>query len=96
MLGTIYVGGDDGTAKRVQKIYLGNDLNLAQQVKKVYIGGDDGTAKLVYAWATIDDLIDFKYTNNGNETYIITDWAGTTNGVSGTEIIIPDAQNIIL
>ena len=41
-------------------------------------------------------LVDFVYTNNGNETYTITDWKGTTNGTPGTEIIVPNNPKIIL
>ena len=35
-------------------------------------------------------LIDFNYTDNGDDTYTITGWKGTYNGEASTEIIIPD------
>ena len=41
-------------------------------------------------------LVDFEYTVNSDGTVTITDWLGTTNGASGTEIIIPDDSRIIL
>lgn len=41
-------------------------------------------------------LVDFNYTDNGDGTYTITDWKGTTNGVAGTEIIVPNSNKIIL
>ena len=43
-------------------------------------------------------LVDFNY-NEGEgeeETYILTEWKGTTDGVTGTECIIPDDPRIIL
>ena len=43
-----------------------------------------------------DILVDFNYTDNGNDTYTITSWKGTFNGVSSTELIIPDDPRIIL
>ena len=41
------------------------------------------------------DLIDFNYTINSDNTYTLISWKGTTNGVTnGTEIIIPSNKNI--
>ena len=45
----------------------------------------------------INTLIDFYYTYDANkDTYTITGWKGTTNGVPGTEILIPNDRRIIL
>lgn len=74
---------------------LTNLPNKARRVKKVYVGDDNGIARLCYSVATIEDLIDFEYTNN-NGIYTLTDWNGTTDGIKGTEIIIPDGSNIRL
>ena len=41
-------------------------------------------------------LIDFGYNDNGDGTYTITEWKQTYNGVSSTELIIPDDPRIIL
>ena len=41
-------------------------------------------------------LIDFYYTDNGNGTYTITDWKGTKDGVSSTELVVPNNNKIIL
>ena len=41
-------------------------------------------------------LADFTYTDNGDGTYTITGWNGTYNGVTSTELIIPDNAYIIL
>lgn len=41
-------------------------------------------------------LKDFTYTDNGDDTYTITDWKGTENGQASTRIVIPDHQQIIL
>ena len=40
-------------------------------------------------------LQDFTYVNNGDGTYSLTGWKGTKNGVSSTEIVIPDSDAII-
>jgi hypothetical protein len=40
-------------------------------------------------------LQDFTYVNNGDGTYSLTGWKGTKNGVSSTEIVIPDTDAII-
>jgi hypothetical protein len=42
------------------------------------------------------NLDDFEYTDNGNGTYTLTGWKGTANGVTSTEMIIPDDPSIIL
>ena len=75
---------------------LTNLPNKARRVKKVYVGDANNIARICYSVATIEDLIDFKYTDNNNGTYTLTAWNGTTNGIKGTEIIIPDGSNIIL
>ena len=45
-----------------------------------------------------DVLVDFAYTPSTTNPgmYEITDWNGTTNGVSSTELIIPDDPRIIV
>ena len=47
-------------------------------------------------WTPDDVLQDFTWVDNGDGTYTITDWDGTTNGKPGTEINIPNANYIIL
>ena len=43
------------------------------------------------------NLIDFEYDyDEANDTYTLTDWKGTTNGVVGTEILIPNDERIII
>lgn len=42
------------------------------------------------------ELVDFTYTSNADGTYTLTAWKGTTNGVSGTELIVPDNGLVIL
>lgn len=41
-------------------------------------------------------LKDFTYTDNGDNTYTITDWKGTEDGQPSTRIVVPDYQQIIL
>ena len=41
-------------------------------------------------------LIDFDYTENSDGTATITSWKGTLNGVTSTELVVPDDFRIIL
>lgn len=41
-------------------------------------------------------LIDFNYTDNGNGTYTITGWKGTYNGVTSSEMIVPNNAFVIV
>lgn len=43
-----------------------------------------------------NELIDFEYTENENNTYTITDWKETFNGQPSTECIIPNSEQYIL
>ena len=45
--------------------------------------------------STLTALKDFNYTTD-NDTYTLTEWKGTTDGVESTECIIPDDPKIIL
>lgn len=62
---------------------------------KLYIENGELKINVLYYIAEAN-LIDFTYTANTDDTYTLTGWNGTTNGVPGTEIIIPEADNIIL
>ena len=41
-------------------------------------------------------LIDFRYIDNGNDTYSLVGWKKTLNGEPSTEMVIPDDSRIIL
>lgn len=41
-------------------------------------------------------LVDFEYTDNGDDTYTITGWKGTYNGETSTEMIVPNYGCIIV
>ena len=52
-------------------------------------------------WMLISDktaalLQDFEYIENSDDTYTLTAWKHTLNGVASTECIIPDDPRIIL
>lgn len=40
--------GDDGKARMIKEIYIGNSSNKAQAIRQVYIGDSNGEAKLCY------------------------------------------------
>ena len=43
------------------------------------------------------NLIDFNYNyDEATDTYTLTSWKGTTNGVAGTEILVPNDERIII
>jgi len=41
-------------------------------------------------------LVDFNYTDNGDGTYSITSWKGTLNGVTSTEMVVPNNKYVIV
>lgn len=47
-------------------------------------------------WTPEAVLQDFEWTDEGNGTYSLHDWKGTTNGVASTEVNIPNEDYIIL
>lgn len=46
-MGKTYVS-PSGTAKELQKIYVGNSNNIAQEIKRAYIGDSNGIARMVF------------------------------------------------
>lgn len=85
----------ENTSLKIGKLYIGlNDV--ARLVTKAYVGVDN-VARLVYEYFDPTIVLqDFTYTDNGNGTYILTGWKGTTNGVTSTELIVPDDSRIIV
>ena len=98
-MATAFYGGVNGVARKMNNIYVGVD-GVARKVVKGYVGVN-GVAKLCWSFGVLPDfLIDFNgYTttiSDTEETYTITGWKGTLNGVPSTEIVVPDNENIIL
>lgn len=59
--------------------------------------GVEYTAEIPIITRTLEDaLVDFKYTINEDGTYTITAWKGTYNGVTSTEMIVPNSPLIII
>lgn len=95
------VSGEEKTLSNSGKILFGwyldqecteeNMFNLNKSIKS-------GKVITVYAlWKTEEEIFrDFYYTKNNDGTYTITDWKGTYQGVSSTELIIPNFSKIIL
>ena len=50
----------------------------------------------VSEFSTEFTLIDFNFVDNGDDTYTLTEWKGTLNGVPSTELVIPNNSKIIL
>ena len=62
-------------------------------------GGRTFTINIPITVAAFDPAVvlkDFTYTDNGDGTYTITDWKQTYNGVSSTELIVPNSSRIIV
>ena len=76
------------------EISSGNQIMFnGSDVKKIICNG-------VIVWEGIVPierlLVDFIYTDNGDDTYTITDWKGTYNGEPSSSLIIPSDPRIIL
>ena len=65
-------------------------------VKYVYQGVTYETNVDVNVTVEEYSLVDFTFTDNGNNTYTLTGWKGTLNGVRSTELVIPNSSEIIL
>ena len=57
---------------------------------------NDVVYELIKYVSIAEILQDFEYTKNGNGTYTLTAWKGTTNGEPGTEILIPSANGKVI
>lgn len=99
---TIFATAYDNTSREVVNYtysteYLTNDVTSIEI--KYNEAGIEHTINIPITVSTFDpviELIDFKYRSNGDGTYTITEWNGTTNGVASTEIIIPDNAFIVV
>lgn len=72
---------------------------IVEEVLKIFCidGGVYVTIGLTISGAAMSKiLIDFEYTDNGDETYTLTGWKETHNGEESTELVIPDEPGIIL
>lgn len=75
----------------------GNDDKSRFQDNNIDLQNLLGMVSLLTDAPTIEDiLIDFVYINNGDDTYTITDWKGTFEGLASTRCIIPEDARIIL
>ena len=88
----------DGTSSEITN-YTYSEISEEGIVTITYKQGTEFITTFHVTSAVFDpevELVDFAYTSNDDGTYTITDWDGTTNGVAGTEIVIPDASVVRL
>lgn len=88
----------DGTSSEITN-YTYSEISEEGIVTITYKQGSEFTTTFNVTSAVFDpevELVDFAYTANDDGTYTITDWDGTTNGVAGTEIVLPDASVVRL
>lgn len=71
-------------------------LESTTSVIVTYDGFEAAIPVIATEFDPVEVLKDFEYVDNGDGTYTITDWKGTTNGVPGNEIIIPNIEKIKL
>lgn len=92
----------DGSTREITKYtyiteYLTEDMTSVDiGYKEAGISHKATVPVTVSAFDPATVLIDFTYTDNGNNTYTLTGWKGTLNGESSTEIIIPNCACIIV
>lgn len=86
----------DGNTKEVTNYKLSDAVNGVVTVT-YNEAGIDYTATLNTSMTSVKEaLIDFDYIVNEDGTYTLTGWKQTLNGVSSTEMIVPDSSLIIV
>ena len=88
---------EDGTTLELTNYTCDNYVTVENPVFKIVY--DDVSVDLTVTVKEFDPafvLVDFTYTDNGNGTYTITGWKGTYNGVTSTEMIVPNNAYIIV
>lgn len=92
--------GQDGSSKEITSVVELSSVSSNGEVDITYTESGYVFTTIINVEAApfdpVTTLIDFNYTDNGDGTYTITGWKGTTNGVAGTEIIIPNNNKIIV
>lgn len=89
---------EDGSTKIIDNYTCIPDtlMTLGDTVQVEILYEEFGKSHSAFVFVTVaefdpeTELIDFAYTANDDGTYTITGWQGTTNGETGTEMIIPD------
>lgn len=69
------------------------ELQYTDEDGKIYI---TSTPVTVTPFDPTEKLVDFAYTANDDGTYTLTGWKQTLNGITNTEMIIPDNSLIVL
>ena len=92
--------GQDGSSKEVTSVVELSSVSSDGDVEITYTECGYVFTTIINTEASpfdpVTTLIDFEYTDNGDGTYTITGWKGTTNGAASTEIIIPNNSKIIV
>ena len=88
----------DGSTREISNIIIPDSYLTVDttSVEISYIEAGITYTASVPVTVTSFDLVDFDYTANANGTYILTGWKGTLNGITSTEMIIPNNGLIVV
>lgn len=89
----------DGGTKEITNYTYSEDyfMDIADSVEFEISYNEGGNVFKTYVTINVTEfdpaveLVDFTYTANADGTYTLTGWNGTTNGETGTELIVPDS-----
>lgn len=92
--GTVNINGVEKTVNDFS--YLDGDMETAGENAIRVACIENGEIYTGTVTVKIISLVDFVYTANDDGTYTITNWKGTKDGITSTEMIFPDDPSIIL
>lgn len=95
-LNVVYKNGDEKSVTNydINVDYASSSINIIYKEYGISVGVEIQINVTPFDPSVV--LVDFDYTSNSDGTYTITGWKGTYNGVSSTELIIPDNSLIVL
>lgn len=87
---------EDGTTREITNYTISDVHNMIVDISYTE-NGITYTTNFKTSMISVENaLIDFEYTKNADGTYTLTAWKKTLNGVSSTEMVIPDSDKIIV
>lgn len=94
---------NDGTTKTVtgytypmSALKLGTTSVAITYIENGLVYTANVAITVIAAFDAVNILQDFTYVANDDGTYTITGWKGTKNGVTSTEMVIPDSKYVVV